>query len=280
MICATIYGYTAGDPKASYVDTVGGSGGTEQHTEYSLGTVNITDGTFNIYVQDADLLGTGYNFFGWAWVRLVSTNDQTMITMTSSSPTMIFDGDEDGIFGEPGDDLKPLVGNTMSIMALDLSEGTDVDIIATDDLGQTGYNTYTILPPGCEGDDDCDTICNPGESAPDCTGSDNCPDIYNPSQEDTYPPGGNGIGDVCDCEGNFDCDVDCDGNDAFDFKSDFGRSTLSNPCESGNPCNGDMDCDQDVDGGDAFLFKKDFGRSSLGNPCPVCTAGTAWCTYP
>ena len=133
---------------------------------------------------------------------------------------------------------------------------------------------------GCEGDDDCDTSCNQGESAPDCTGSDNCPDIYNPSQDDTYPPGGNGIGDACDCEGNFDCDDDCDGTDAFNFKFDFGRSDLNTPCESDNPCNGDMDCDQDVDGGDAFIFKNDFGRSSLRNPCPVCTAGTEWCTYP
>ncbi len=65
------YGYAAGSPKASFVDTVGGAGGTDQHEEYSLGTVNITDGTFNIYVQDADLLSGTYPFFGWAWIRLM-----------------------------------------------------------------------------------------------------------------------------------------------------------------------------------------------------------------
>lgn len=64
------YGFTPGDPKANYVDTVGGAGGFEEHEEYSLGTVNITDGNFDIYVQDADLLGGTYPFFGWAWVRL------------------------------------------------------------------------------------------------------------------------------------------------------------------------------------------------------------------
>ena len=40
---------------------------------------------------------------------------------------------------------------------------------------------------------------------------DNCFEIYNPDQEDTYPPGGNGIGDACECEGDFDCDGNVDG---------------------------------------------------------------------
>jgi len=31
------------------------------------------------------------------------------------------------------------------------------------------------------------------------------------------------------CEGNFDCDVDVDGTDAFNFKADFGRSGILNP---------------------------------------------------
>ena len=37
------------------------------------------------------------------------------------------------------------------------------------------------------------------------------------------------------CEGNFDYDQDVDGSDAFTFKTDFGRSPLSNPCPS-SPC--------------------------------------------
>ena len=32
------------------------------------------------------------------------------------------------------------------------------------------------------------------------------------------------------CEGNFDNDLDQDGTDAFVFKSDFGRSSLLDPC--------------------------------------------------
>jgi hypothetical protein len=87
------------------------------------------------------------------------------------------------------------------------------------------------------------------------------------------------IGDIeIQCEGNFDCDYDCDGSDAQKFKTDFGRSEFLNPCESGNSCNGDFDCDSDVDGSDARIFKQDFGRSPFFNPCPPCVAGE-WCSY-
>jgi len=112
-------------------------------------------------------------------------------------------------------------------------------------------------------------------------GLDNCPNHYNPGQEDTYPPQGNGIGNACECEGNFSCstDQDVDGTDAFTFKVDFGRSIILHPCIAGDPCNGDFSCDGDVDGTDAFKFKSDFGRSTLVNPCPACAAGVQWCEY-
>ena len=116
----------------------------------------------------------------------------------------------------------------------------------------------------------------------DCDGipddADNCPDIPNPNQADSYPPAGNEIGDVCDCEGNFDCDKDTDGIDAANFKPDFGRNSYNIPCESGNPCNGDFDCDNDCDGTDAAKFKEDFGRNEYNNPCPACEV-VEWCEY-
>jgi hypothetical protein len=135
------YGFTAGDPLAQQVDTLGGASGT-QHREYSLGTVAITDGTFDLYVQDANLLpgGSTYPFFGWAWIRLASAGLQ----MSSSSPTMLFDGDGNGIFGEPGDDVKPLVDGSLTIMARDSDAGSGVEIRATDASGRFGYNMYTI----------------------------------------------------------------------------------------------------------------------------------------
>ena len=54
-------------------------------------------------------------------------------------------------------------------------------------------------------DDDCDGFYNP---------YDNCKVVFNPAQYDNSPPQGNEIGDACDCEGNFDCDIDVDGTDA------------------------------------------------------------------
>jgi hypothetical protein len=101
------------------------------------------------------------------------------------------------------------------------------------------------------------------------------------NQEDTFPPQGNGIGDACDCEGNFSCaeDQDVDGSDAALFKGDFGRSIMVHPCIVGDTCNGDFTCDGDVDGTDASLFKADFGRSSILNPCPACGEGGEWCGY-
>ena len=140
------YGYSSASPKSLSVDLPGCYTGT-QFREYSLGTVTVTDGNFDLYVQDADLrTGTGcgntYPFFGWAWIRLVSTG----LTMSSTSPTMLFDGDGDGVYGEPGDEIKQLVGGVFSIMALDTLPGTDVLIHATDSDGRFGFNTYTILP--------------------------------------------------------------------------------------------------------------------------------------
>jgi hypothetical protein len=135
-------------------------------------------------------------------------------------------------------------------------------------------------PDAC---DNCPDIYNSGQEDIDNDGlgtaCDNCPDNYNPLQEDYNPPSGNGIGDVCDCEGNFDCDGDVDGRDATLFKADFGRSTIEHPCITGDTCNGDFNCDGDADGADASLFKVDFGRISIQNPCLACVAGE-WCSYP
>jgi hypothetical protein len=74
------------------------------------------------------------------------------------------------------------------------------------------------------------------------------------------------------CEGNFDCDQDIDGTDAFTLKDNFGRNPnwYFNPCTGLNQCPGDFDCDQDVDGTDVVVFISEYGRSSLADPCPVC----------
>jgi hypothetical protein len=163
----------------------------------------------------------------------------------------------------------------------------------------------------CDPDDDNDGVCDPGDSDIACTGSDNCPltpngpeagtciagvtyKIARPcannddcgiggfcsmNQEDTYPLGGDGIGDACYlCEPDFQCDGTVDGYDAATFKADFGRSAIFDPCMTESPCNGDFSCNGNVDGADAALFKQDFGRSSIFNPCPACVTGE-WCGY-
>ena len=107
---------------------------------------------------------------------------------------------------------------------------------------------------------------------------DNCPNHYNPGQEDNYPTAGNGIGDACDCEANFDCDSDVDAADLANFLTDYSRGSFSNPCNSANTCKGDFDCDSDVDGADLSKFIEDYNRNSLKNPCPQCEVGS-WC-YP
>ena len=91
-------------------------------------------------------------------------------------------------------------------------------------------------------------------------GEDNCPKNYNPAQEDTFPPQGNGIGDACDCESNFNCDPNVDAADIVLFLEHFGRNQYFNPCTNGNQCHGDFACDGAVDALDVVKLFEDFGR--------------------
>jgi len=98
-------------------------------------------------------------------------------------------------------------------------------------------------------------------------------------QNDLYPPEGNGIGDVCDCEGDFDCNGTVDANDITSFLADFGRSEYNAPCTNDNQCSGDVDCNGAVDADDLSKLLEDFGRNQFNNPCPACEVGD-WCVYP
>ena len=148
---------------------------------------------------------------------------------------------------------------------------------------QPGPGTPCVSPEWCDEDQDSCIVCLEDY---DCDGilddDDTCPEYHDPLGEDTLPPVvGNGCGDACDCEGNFNADVDddVDGSDAAVFKADFGRGGYNNPCSNSEPCNGDFDCDTDIDGSDAAIFKADFGRGGYNNPCPACTAVDPWCGY-
>jgi len=156
----------------------------------------------------------------------------------------------------------------------------------------------TIQPCDPNGDSDGDTVCDNLDNCPNtpngndlgicyswsdmmpCTTNSECPSGFcSMNQEDTYPPQGNGIGDACDCESNFDCDYDVDAEDVMTFLTDFGRSQYFYPCTDPEPCKGDFICDGDVDAEDIDKFLEDFGRSQFNNPCPPCVAED-WCVYP
>lgn len=65
------WGYSSANPEAFSYDVTSGISGN--FSEYPLGTVTITNGSFDLYTRRADALagGVNYPFFGWSWIRLV-----------------------------------------------------------------------------------------------------------------------------------------------------------------------------------------------------------------
>jgi len=186
-------------------------------------------------------------------------NDLKRFVFTVTSAT---DGDCDGV--ADGADNCPAAANG-AVVGTCTSGKIGAPCMSNEWCGTTGVCSMNQEDTDIDGTDD---VC------------DNCPALANPAQEDTLPPGGNGCGNACECEGNFQGDdVDCDGTDAAVFKLDFGRSTPSGrPCTALDPCNGDFSCNGNVDGTDAARFKSDFGRNGLNQPCPSC-ATVPWCNY-
>ena len=183
---------------------------------------------------------------------------------------------------------------TRKAPTITLDEQTREQLIA---LGYLDGGINVI--PKCPDDFDCDGIpdeedncpstpnnqtvgtCTSGTVGEPCMSNGGCgtDGFCSMNQEDTRPPGGNGIGDACECEGDFDCDGDVDETDAASFKSDSGRSLADNPCTNENPCRGDFDCDGDVDSNDNIIFNEDFGRIPSNNPCPACNPKVPYCQY-
>lgn len=64
------WGYSAGSPEAFSFDVTSGNPGN--FAQYTIGSVTVTDGLFEIFVRRADPLpGGDYPFWGWAWIELI-----------------------------------------------------------------------------------------------------------------------------------------------------------------------------------------------------------------
>jgi hypothetical protein len=90
---------------------------------------------------------------------------------------------------------------------------------------------------------------------------DNCPTVYNPDQLDTYPPGGNGCGDACECHADCNGDRKVNLADLVIMKREF----LSTDCAT-NPCSADCNYDNKVNLADLVMMKGEFLRAN----CPAC----------
>jgi hypothetical protein len=79
------WGYSASSPEAYSYDVTNGSEGN--FAEYTLGTITVTNGLIELFVQRGDLLtGHGtYPYWGWAWIRLIPQGGSPTPTPTATS---------------------------------------------------------------------------------------------------------------------------------------------------------------------------------------------------
>ena len=132
--------------------------------------------------------------------------------------------------------------------------------------GGDGHATINAIPGDGDGDGvpDVDDNCPNHPNGPDrgictefigdnfivsngqyCTADTDCDDgeYCEKEQADNYPPQGNGIGDACDCEGNFDCDDGVTAADVGYFLVEWNQRTIYGaPCTNQIPCYADFNC--------------------------------------
>ncbi len=199
-----------------------------------------------------------------------------LIRWNGSSFSLYFDGsansipegaDMDGAYVTSGGDILfsldiPTEVDGLDVMHNDIIEWDQLSYAIYFDADASGMPTSANVgaPKGSEsGDGDCD-------NTPDV--DDNCSISFNPWQEDTYPAGGNLCGDACECEGNFDNDVDVDGTDTTKFLEDLGRFFYNDPCPK-NCQTGDW-CEYPTrftDNGDGTVTDNDTGLMWIKDAC-------------
>jgi len=232
---------------------------------------------FNLVVADRQ---TSYGYPAYRNGSLSDCNTDGQNPADGVLRIRCVDCDSDGI----NDDLDNCPANPNANQEDADGDGIGDVCDSCTDIDGDGFGNPGFPSNACPSDNCPDTYnVAQADADADCIGNvcDPEPEVYDSSVPDVYPPQGNGIGDACECEGNFNCTVDrdVDGSDASTFKADFGRSSFNRPCTSVDSCNGDFLCNGNVDGSDAAKFKSDFGRSSFQNPCLICLSSGPWCAY-
>ncbi len=82
------WGTTSANPEAFSYDVTSGNSGN--FAEYTLGTVTVTNGSFDLYTRRADALtgGVNYPFFGWSWIRLVPQAAPTTTPLPTATASL------------------------------------------------------------------------------------------------------------------------------------------------------------------------------------------------
>jgi hypothetical protein len=289
---AWIYPRSVTDSNGARIVNNRGTGGGGSYKGYQLkiknlsgnwhfGDASIDDATGNYRAYD----GTNtYSYYQWYQVVMVYEADSVLRFYVNGALDGILTV---GAYGDITNSLPTVIGASLADQGVEgvgerqffdgiIDEVRLSGVARSAGWIQTSYTNQSdpsafYLFGGEEIANDADGDGIPGHL-------DNCPEHDNPGQEDTYPPGGNSIGDACDCEGDFNCDTDVDAEDINLFMSDFGRSVYLDPCSTADPCNGDYNCDGNVAADDLPKLLEDFGRSLWDNPCPACD-GSAWCSY-
>jgi len=251
-----------------------------------------------VYEEDGTTLAVGAMVYLWlthGGVQSYPLSD--LLGRPGDATPGCFDFDINQARSTATDDLFPSIdpGDPLQVMVVDCGNyGAYADLIFDACFSNVGILTLASDADGDgipDGQDNCPNhpngplagTCTRGTVGTACTSNEACgipgeASFCSISQEDTYPSQGNGIGDACDCESDFDCGGEVDADDVETFLVDFGRFEFNNPCVNGNQCHGDFTCDGDVDSDDVEKFLEDFGRFQFNNPCPPCEVGD-WCVY-